>query len=115
MKHSKLMIVVGCCLVALMAAGCMTAPTGVAPSTKPLAPGGYTEMGKVKGRAVGVFLLGILPLSEPYPARSAVDRAVKKGGGDAMVDVTLDHMNIMIPPFVSVLITTASGTAVKSK
>ncbi len=114
MRIGRLVGVAAVCLVAVLVSGCMTAPSGVAASTKPLAQDGYTSIGPTEGRAVGVYLLGLIPLSEPYPARAAVDRAIRQGGGDALVDVTVDYMTIMIPPFVNVMITTANGTAVKS-
>ncbi len=113
MRSGRLIGLVAVCLMALLVSGCMTAPSGLAASTKPLAQDGYTSIGPTQGRAVGIYLLGLIPLSEPYPAREAVDRAIRQGGGDAMVDVTLDYMTITIP-FVNVVITTANGTAVKS-
>lgn len=110
----KFFTLLAACLIVALLAGCMATPTGVASSTKPLDQNGYTTLGKTKGRAVGIYLLGILPLSEPYPARKSVDRAIAKGGGDALVDVTVDHMVLPIP-FVSITISTANGTAVRSK
>lgn len=109
--------IVGFILLSMMGvifAGCMAVPASTAPSTKPLSQDGYTTLGKAKGRAVGVYVLGILPLSEPYPARKSVDRAIAKGGGDALVDLTTDHMVLPIP-FVSITISTTQGTAVQTK
>jgi len=100
------------CIVAVTLSGCMSMPASMAVSTKPLDQGGYTEVGPATGRAVGVMILGI-PLSEPYPQRSAVDRAVAKGGGDALVNVTTDMTQLQIGPVV-LIITTVKGTAVTS-
>ena len=100
-------------IAGLLCTGCMSMPAGVASSTKPLAPGGYTELGPATGDAFGLIVFGI-PLSEPYPAKRSVDRAIANGGGDALVNVTVDVMQIQL--FVAVLIwTTTHGTGVKTK
>ena len=115
MKHLPLrnVLLALCMGVALLyASGCMSVPSSLSVSTKPLAPGGYTELGPATGRAVGVMILGI-PLSEPYPNRAAVDRAVQKGGGDALINVTSDMAQIMIGP-VTFIITTVKGTGVST-
>ena len=99
-------------IAGILMGGCMSTPAGVSSSTIPLTQGGYTEIGPTKGRAVGIILLGI-PISEPYPARAAIDRAVEAGGGDAMVNVTVDMTQI--PLFiVNFIFTTVNGTAVKT-
>jgi hypothetical protein len=80
-------------LVALvMLAGCSHYPGGIAPSTIPLAPGGYTV---VKSNVVGsdclVSLLGILPLSGGNQTHLAVTDALKQApGATALVNVTSD-------------------------
>ena len=98
--------------VGLVFSGCISTPQGVSSSTKPLAPGGYTELGNTTGKAFGVILFGI-PLSEPTPARSAVDRAIASGGGDAMINVTMDMTQVPLG-IVSFIWTTVKGTAVRS-
>jgi hypothetical protein len=97
---------------ALFFSGCMSAPAGISASTKPLKQGGYTELGPVNGKAWGAILLGI-PIGEMAPARKAVDRAIEKGGGDALVNVTADYtqLNLFVA---SILWTSVNGTAVKS-
>ena len=100
-------------IAGLLCTGCMSMPAGVASSTKPLAPGGYTELGPATGDAFGLIVFGI-PLSEPNPAKQSVDRAIANGGGDALINVTLDVMQIQL--FVAVLVwTTTNGTGVKTK
>lgn len=104
---------ISCVLVAILS-GCAAVPAGIASSTKPLDQNGYTQLGPTKGRSVGVYLMGIIPLSEPYPARKSVDRAIERGGGDALVNVTTDHMILPIP-IIQFTISTTHGTAVQSK
>ena len=73
-------------------AGCSHYPGGIAPSTIPLAPGGYTVVKKnVEGSDCLVALLGILPLSNGNQTNHAVDDALKQApGANALVNVTSD-------------------------
>lgn len=77
--------------VAAFTAGCMHHPGGIAPSTKPLAPDGYVELGKVRGLDCGYHLLGLIPLTGGNEARNAVTDALRtKILADALVEVTVD-------------------------
>lgn len=77
--------------VALLTAGCMHHPGGIAPATKPLAPGGYKEMGRVRGQDCVYHLLGLIPLTGGNETRNAVADALHtKVMADALVDVTVD-------------------------
>ena len=74
-----------------LTAGCMHHPGGIAPSTKPLAPGGYTELGKVRGQDCVYHLLGLIPVTGGNEMRNAVEDALRtKPLADAMVEVTVD-------------------------
>ena len=82
-------------LVAILVAGCMHHPAGVAPSTKPLVPGGYTVLEKVRGQDCAYYLLGILQVTGGNETRNAVADALentpdKKKIADALVEVTVD-------------------------
>lgn len=78
-------------LAAALTAGCMHHPGGIAPSTKPLAPGGYTELGKVRGQDCVYYLLGFIPVTGGNEMRHAVDDALRtKPLADAIVGVTVD-------------------------
>ena len=110
--HKAMTLAMMLLIVGVVCGGCMSSPAGIESSTKPLNPGGYTELGAVKGNAVGVIVFGF-PVSEPYPARIAVDRAISKGGGDALVNVTTDVTQILLGP-VTIVWTTVNGTAVSS-
>ena len=57
--------------VGALTAGCMHHPGGIAPSTKPLAPGGYTELGKVRGQDCVYHLLGLIPVTGGNEMRNA--------------------------------------------
>ena len=78
-------------LAATSTAGCMHHPGGIAPSTKPLAPGGYTELGKVRGQDCVYHLLGLIPITGGNEMRHAVEDALHtKPLADALVEVTVD-------------------------
>ncbi len=76
---------------AALTAGCMHHPGGIAPSTKPVAPGGYTELGKVRGQDCVYYVLGFIPVTGGNELRNAVDDALRtKPLADAIVEVTVD-------------------------
>lgn len=78
-------------MAAVFTAGCMHHPGGIAPSTKPLAAGGYTELGKVRGQDCVYHLLGLIPITGGNEMRNAVEDALHtKPLADALVEVTVD-------------------------
>jgi hypothetical protein len=102
-------------LVAILVVGCMHHPAGVAPSTIPLAPGGYTVLGKVRGQDCVYHLLGILPVTGGNETRNAVADALdKKKIADALVEVTVDGYFQYFILF-SRACTQVYGTAVQTK
>lgn len=95
--------------------GCMHHPGGIAPSTKPLAPGGYTELGKVRGQDCVYHLLGLIPVTGGNEMRNAVEDALRtKPLADAMVEVTVDGYFQYFILF-SRACTQVYGTAVETK
>jgi hypothetical protein len=99
----------------IMTAGCMHQPGGIAPSTKPLAPGGYTELGKVRGQDCVYHLLGFIPITGGNETRNAVADALHtKVIADALVEVTVDGYYQYFILF-SRACTQVYGTAVESK
>src|SRR5262245_40391692 len=78
--------------VALFAAACTHTPGGIAPSTIPLEPGGYTVIkSHVEGSDCQVNLLGLLPLSDGNTTDEAIADALKDApGATALVNVTAD-------------------------
>ena len=76
----------------LLLSGCMHDPGGIAPSTIPLAPGGYTVVKEeVRGSDCRVMLLGILPVSGGNRTDRAIrDAILSAPGATALVNVTSD-------------------------
>jgi hypothetical protein len=98
----------------LIAAGCAHQAGGVAPSTIPLEPGGYTVLEEVTGQDCMYALLGILPISAGNETKHAVESAIGKvDGADALIGVTADTYS---QSFIVVtrVCTQVQGTAVRS-
>ena len=96
-------------------AGCIHQPGGIAPSTKPLAPGGYTELGQVRGQDCVYHLLGLIPITGGNETRHAVADALHtKILADALVEVTVDGYYQYFVLF-SRACTQVHGIAVESK
>lgn len=97
-------------------AGCSAISGGISASTKPLVPGGYTELKEVSGENCQRFLFGInlLPLSTTNTLRAAVADAIDDAkGADALIKVTVDtYMHYWI--LWSTVCTEVHGTAVSS-
>lgn len=76
----------------LLLSACSHYPGGIAPSTIPLAPGGYHIVKEgVHGSDCFVALLGILPLSSGNKTRNAIADALESApGATALVGVTSD-------------------------
>ncbi len=98
----------------LVLAGCTHYPGGIAPSTIPLAPGGYTVVKEhVSGSDCRVALLGILPLSAGNKTSNAIADALSEApGATALVNVTSDAYSQYWILW-SNTCTEARGTAVK--
>lgn len=71
---------------------CSHYPGGIAPSTIPLAPGGYRIVKeKVRGSDCLIALLGILPLSSGNKTQNAIaDALAQAPGATALVGVSSD-------------------------
>ena len=92
--------------------GCTTMVT-VAPSTTPItSKDTYTKLGYTCGRAYGVVILWFLPISELNPSLSARDSAIKRGGGNALIEVTEEN-NVVCLLVVTINWTTVEGTAIQ--
>jgi hypothetical protein len=71
--------------------GCAQISGGIAPSTEPLSPGSYREIGPVQGDDCVYALLGIIPLTDSNETKDAVADALKKvSGATALVKVSVD-------------------------
>lgn len=93
-------------------AGCMAMPAGLSPSSEPLDPGSYTEIGPAQGSFTSIMILGF-PVSEPgSPGLKALERAEKASGGDALVRLSTDIKQYPCGPIV-VIQTEVTGTGVR--
>ncbi|MFG0320523.1 MAG: hypothetical protein ACF8XB_24845 [Planctomycetota bacterium JB042] len=92
-------------------AACQTAPIALAPSTIPLEPGEYTELGPTSGSAFGFSIL-FIPITGSSQADDARDAAIADRSGDALINVTADvtTVHLFVVNFVK---TTVYGDAVK--
>ena len=95
---------------ALLLQGCYVLPVSLAPSTVPLTPGTYTEVGDASGSAYAITILGI-PLSEPNPTGRARDRAISGANAQALINVACDSYVFNLGP-VGIIITNVNGIGV---
>ena len=80
-------------LTVFVLAGCVRTPGGVASSTMPLTPGGYTEVGATSASDCKIDLLGILPVSGGNQTHNAIEKAKKKRNADALINVTIERID----------------------
>jgi hypothetical protein len=93
-------------------AGCIHAPGGIAPSNVPLEGRSYREVGVTKATDSAIRLFGILPVSGSNSIRAALDAAIRREGGDALINITVESyvQNFII--FVR-FVTAVHGTAIR--
>jgi hypothetical protein len=78
-------------VMCLSLSSCGHTTGGVAPSTEPLAPGSYKELGWVHGQDCANFLLSLIPLGNGNETKDAVaDAMTKAPGASALVKVSAD-------------------------
>lgn len=60
----------------------------IAPSTTPItADDSYTKLGETQGNSFGIIILWFFPICEPNPSQIARDAAIRRGGGNALIEV----------------------------
>jgi starvation-inducible outer membrane lipoprotein len=94
MKHQANAVICG--LVGMgffLFTGCATMPGGIAASSTPLEGRKYTVLERTTATSNCIRLFGIIPISGSNNTRSAVDKAARKVGGDALIDVTVEGFN----------------------
>ena len=80
--------------LAVFATGCARSPGGIAASNMPLAPGGYTVLGRVSASDCNVLLLGLLPISGSNYVEDAEASAMqKRTGTTALIDISVDRVS----------------------
>lgn len=103
-------------LVALAAliSGCTHyMPWQATPSNAPLDPPGYKVVGPAQGKACRKLLLGSIPIGKSNNRyQAAIDDALSRSGGDALIEMTMD-ISFTWYPFVSFNCTHVNGLAVK--
>lgn len=78
-------------LLSWLVTGCGHISGGAAPSTEPLTPGSYRELGPVSGEDCVGYILGLIPISNGNETKDAIAEALKKSpGATALVKVTAD-------------------------
>ena len=71
--------------------GCGHISGGTSPSTEPLTPGSYREIGAVHGEDCVGYILGLIPVSNGNETKEAIADALKKApGATALVKVSAD-------------------------
>jgi hypothetical protein len=100
--------------VALIA-GCGHVTGGVSPSSIPLAPNSYTELGSVRGNDCVYYLLGFIPLRGGNETKNALaDALAQKPEAKALVNITSDSYSMNFIIF-SQICTQVDGIAVSLK
>ena len=88
---------------------------GVAPSTEPLVPGSYREIGPVQGQDCMYALLGFIPFTGGNETKDAVaDALTKAPGASSLVKVSADTYSEYFIIF-SRVCTQVNGVAVAPK
>lgn len=101
-------------VVLMLCVGCASNMTGISASSCPItAKDSYTIIGPVTAYAGGVVAMGF-PLGERHPSEVCLRRALKKSGGDALIEVTMDT-TFIATPFIQPYFTRLQGTAIKFK
>lgn len=100
-------------VVAMLTTGCIRSPIAMMPSTKPLEPGSFTELGAVEESDCIWYLFSIIPVTTGNNMQSAMRDAIKKTGADALVQVTAEtyYQNFLL---ISRFCTIIQGVAVRS-
>jgi hypothetical protein len=99
--------------LALLCSGCIRSPIAMMAATKPLAPGGYTEIGPVEETDCLWYLFSFIPITTGNNMQGAMSDAIRRMNGDALIQVTAEtyYQNFLV---VSRYCTIIQGIAVRS-
>jgi len=87
---SKLLPIIA--LVGIMTIiSCARFPGGVAPSNVPLYGKEYTILQKTRASDSTVYLFSLIPVSGSNSIRKAMQAAINKAGGDALINITAER------------------------
>ena len=79
--------------LAFFASGCTRMPGGIAASNIPLSPGGYTPLSHVGASDCKINLFGIIPISGANYTQDALEKAIGKSGGNALINITVESVS----------------------
>ena len=65
-------------------------PHQIASSNTPVKPNGYKIVGPASGKSCETHLFGLFRIGRGMRIQRAIDNALKKSGGDAMIEITTD-------------------------
>ncbi|MCX5795901.1 MAG: hypothetical protein NTY77_10435 [Elusimicrobia bacterium] len=100
--------------LALGLAGCTYyLPHQMAASNVPINPPSYEVVGPAAGESCRSLLLTIIPVGGSNRLQAAIDAALKKSGGDALIEVTSDYKVLYVYPFFAQHCTLVNGLAIK--
>jgi len=77
-------------LLVFLLAGCACVSGGISASSTPLNNKPYHTLGYTSATDSRFLLLGIIPLTGGNSTRDALNKAIKKAGADALIDVTVE-------------------------
>lgn len=87
LKYFKLVLLGSVCF---LLAGCACIPGGISASSTPLNNKPYHILGHTSATDSRFILLGVIPLTGSNSTKDALNKAIKKVGADALIDVTVD-------------------------
>lgn len=112
LKQIMLMIFVAMVFVPLTGCNSMCSIT---PSSTPITSrDSYTKLGETQGNSFGIILLWFFPICEPNPSQIARDAAIRRGGGNALIEVVEQTCTFTLLA-VTFRWITVEGTAVQVK
>ena len=80
-------------LLVFLLAGCACVPGGISASSTPLNNKPYHILGHTSATDSRFILLWFIPLTGSNSTKDALNKAIKKVGADALIDVTVDGYN----------------------
>ncbi len=71
--------------------GCAMMPGGISASNTPLHNREYTVVAPVRSTNSRIYLLQFIPITSANTTRGAIQSAIRRHHGDAMIDITVEH------------------------
>ena len=86
-RYLKLVLLGSVCF---LLAGCACIPGGISASSTPLNNKPYHILGHTSATDSRFLLLGIIPITGSNSTKDALNKAIKRAGADALIDVTVE-------------------------